>query len=448
MERKQTGLLEGSAAFFISSVIVFAARFTISIIVARTLGVEGKGIYALVLMTGSLLVLFFSLGLNGAITYLTASSRFTARELFSYSMSSAVILSMAGGLAFYIAYVSFLSDSFLTGLQLSYIWLIIIVLPINLISLFVSSILLGKQQIVAFNSINIIRTYSNLILQILSAVLGYGIFGALLSWFISNIVALFATLWLLRMEINFTISRFKEIFKVSTSFGIKSYIANLFSFINYRLDTYIVNYYSGPNDVGLYSTSVSAAELIWYVPNSISSALFPKSSSLEKNTAARLTAQVCRQILLLTTLMCVIFAIIGPILIPLFYGDAFLAAVRPFLWLLPGILGIALTKIISANLSGLGKPQYTTYTSIITVVVTIVLDVALIPGYGIVGAAVASSIAYIASSILSVMWFSRETNIPWDEVVFVRRNDVISLVNRIMSLLNEWMQLARSLVSR
>jgi O-antigen/teichoic acid export membrane protein len=140
--------------------------------------------------------------------------------------------------------------------------------------------------------------------------------------------------------------------------------------------------------------------------------------------------------------------VIGSLLIPFFYGIDFLPSVKPFLWLLPGILGITLSKIVSANLAGIGKPQYATYSSGITVVITVVLDILLIPPYGIVGAAIASSIAYLLSAVLSVMWFSRETNIRWLDVVLPRKDDFTLLVNRSMQLIVSTRSILSSRLSR
>jgi O-antigen/teichoic acid export membrane protein len=438
LEQKQTGLLAGSVAFFVSSLITYAARFATSVIVARTLGVDGKGIYTLVLMIGGLLVLFLSLGLSGSITYLIASGQHKSAELSSLSIVSSIVLSVVGGLLFYIVYIFFLSERFLAGTDSMEIWLVLLSLPINLISLFLSSMLLGKQQIYAYNIINIIRVLSNLAFQLISSLMQGGVLGAIQAWLASNIVAFAVTLWFVRDDLNLRFSQSRKIIRPALSYGSKNYIANLFTYFNYRLDAFLVNYFSGNASVGLYSVGVSTAELLWYVPNAISVPLFPKSSVLEKEVAARLTAQACRQTLLVAALLASIFAAAGPFIIPFVYGSNFQDSVLPFLWLLPGVLSVSLSKLISANLSGLGKPQYATYTSGITVVITLVLDILLIPLYDITGAAIASSLAYIASTILSIIWFSRETGTSWAHVIVPRVEDVTTLAKRTQVLIEGW----------
>ncbi len=46
-------------------------------------------------------------------------------------------------------------------------------------------------------------------------------------------------------------------------------------------------------------------------PNAVSGALFPKVSSLDKDTANRITPQPCRQTLLVVVLAAVVFAAVG-----------------------------------------------------------------------------------------------------------------------------------------
>jgi Na+-driven multidrug efflux pump len=107
----------------------------------------------------------------------------------------------------------------------------------------------------------------------------------------------------------------------------------------------------------------------------------------------------------------------------------------PFIWLLPGMIGLSIAKIVSADLSGRGKPQYAAYTAGITVVLTVILDVLLIPAYNISGAAIASSISYITSGLFAVFWFNRETGVSPQTLLIPRFSDVRLLIERSMVML-------------
>jgi O-antigen/teichoic acid export membrane protein len=424
---KQTGLLVGSTLFFLSSLLIFVVRFATSIIVARTLGVEGKGVYTLVLTISSLLVMLLDFGLASALTYLVASGQYTPRQVLSFALWTSLLVGIAGGLVFLVLYQLFLSQSFLSGVPPLYIRWILLFLPLNVLTSFFLAILLGLQKIFAYNLVNISRAMLNLVLLVISTWISLGLSGAIMSWLLANLFACLIVFWFLRNEVRLIFSTPWKLLRSSLQYGIKSYPANIFTLFTYRLDTFFVNFYAGAASVGLYSTGVSSAELLWYVPNAISSALFPKSATLDKDVGAQLTARVCRQTLLIMIPLAIVSGLMGRILIPLFYGSNFTAAVIPFLLLLPGIVGMVLAKLIFANLSGSGMPQFATISSLLTFIATIVLDILLIPLYDIAGAAIASTIAYLLGSFLAVFWFSRQTGIRWGRVVIPTLRDGIDI---------------------
>jgi len=435
---KQTGLLASSTIFFISSLVNFVARFITSVVVARALGAEGKGLYILTLTAGTLLVLLLDIGISVSIVYLSASQRYKTSELFTYSLWISLSLSFFGGGLFLLIYSNFLSDTILSGVDPNYIMIMLAFLPINLLTSVQASILLGIQRIIAYNLVGLTRNVSMLVLQIASVILDGGVPGAILAWCLGNSLALLLTLWLLRKEIILKFTNQSNIVKDSLSYGVKAYVANLIAFFNLRLDNFILNYFYTPLYVGLYSTGVSSAELIWNVPNSISSALFPKSASLNRTEASQLAARACRNTFFVMIILSMLLGLVGYWLIPLVFGSEFQASVIPFLLLLPGIVAITITKIINANLSGIGLPQYSAYTSAVVLAVTITLDIALIPSYQIAGAAIASSISYIISAFLSLYWFRKETQIGWRETTIPNASDFTYLVRRVNQYICEF----------
>jgi len=374
-----------------------------------------------------MLALVLNLGISGSLTYFTASKKFAPRELFSFSIIMASVLGFGGGTLFYFAYRGFLSRTFLTGSTNVFMLMAIAALPVNLLASYLTSILLGQQQMIAVNAIDLLRIFSNLLLQYVCLLLGWGVGGAIGAWLAANVLALLLVLGLSRRYWSIGLAGTSKIIQPAFIYGVKNYVANLFSFFNYRLDSFLVNYFAGLGNLGQYSTGVTVAELLWYIPNAISSALFPKASTLEAKTAAQLTAQTCRVMLMIILPLAVLFGLVGKYAIIWVYTQDFAPAVSPFVVLLPGMVGVAVSKVISASLSGHGKPQYATYTSAITAILTVVLDLILIPLYDINGAALASSIAYLASAILSITWFSRETKIAWRHVVIPTFQDVLYL---------------------
>src|SRR5947209_20511093 len=87
--------------------------------------------------------------------------------------------------------------------------------------------------------------------------------------------------------------------------------------------------------------------------------------------------------------------------VPVLYGPQFHATILLGFLLLPGVLALSVAKVTSAVTTGRGKPIYALYTGAITVPVTVVLYVILIPPLGALGAAIGSSISYTLATVLS-----------------------------------------------
>ncbi len=438
---KQTGLIAGTTLLFVASVITFAGQFATSVIVARTLGPQFKGIYSLTLLSSGLVIIVSNLGLNGAISYFTASKKYSSQHMLVLSIVAGLILSVVGGLLFYLVYNSILNKNILAGSDPQLILWVMLGLPLSLVTSFLQSLILGQQRMLAYNSINVLRVLANLAFQITSSAMAGGVTGAVLAWLSANGLALLLTIWLVRQDIKLPAAdQWSHILPESLNYGGKSYAGNLLQFFNLRLDSFLVNFFKGAASVGQYTTGVSMAELLWYVPNAVSGALFPKVSSVDKSTADRLTPQANRQTLLIVFLAALVFSGVGGWLLVGFYGEAFRPAVAPFLWLLPGMIGVSAAKIISADLSGRGKPQYAAYTAGITVCLTIILDITLIPVLSISGAGIASSISYLTSGGMAIFWYCRETGASPSSLLIPRREDFIMLKNRGVSIFQRSVQ--------
>jgi O-antigen/teichoic acid export membrane protein len=179
--------------------------------------------------------------------------------------------------------------------------------------------------------------------------------------------------------------------------------------LNYRLDSLLISALAGVRSLGYYSVAVSIGEIVWYLANSVSSVLFPHVASLTLAEAARVTAIVCRNTLLISLAGCLALLVGGRYVILVLFGPQLLPAL-PALWLLlPGILALSAGKVMSSYLSGIGKPIYASIVAPGNLVLTIILDLLLIPRFSYFGAAVASSIVYIAGTAASLYIFKLES---------------------------------------
>ena len=130
-----------------------------------------------------------------------------------------------------------------------------------------------------------------------------------------------------------------------------------------------------------------------------------------------------------------VLGLAAPALVPAMFGSAFRPAV-PALWvLLPGVVALALTRVGVAAVVGGGWPRVGTYAGAIALALTVGFDLLLIPRWGMLGAAVASTIAYSAQSAFVVATLVRQTGLPLREIVAFRRADFVlvrELLKRVL----------------
>jgi O-antigen/teichoic acid export membrane protein len=180
-------------------------------------------------------------------------------------------------------------------------------------------------------------------------------------------------------------------------YGIRGQVGGMLSLINLRLDVAILGALVGPGTLGIYAVASKYAELLRLPGLAVTYVLYPRLAARDRKEAAQAVAALLPRALVLTMLAALPLAAAVPLL-PYVYGPAFAAAMIPAYILLFGLVGEGVAGLVSAYLYAVGRPGANSLALGVSVVVTIVLDVTLIPRYHVIGAAVASAVAYLISS--------------------------------------------------
>ncbi len=72
---------------------------------------------------------------------------------------------------------------------------------------------------------------------------------------------------------------------------------------------------------------------------------------------------------------------------------------------MPGIIAASATRVLGSYLFSQGRVIYNTYATFIALGATLALDLVFIPTLEVPGAAIASSIAYVASLAATLYWY-------------------------------------------
>jgi len=113
------------------------------------------------------------------------------------------------------------------------------------------------------------------------------------------------------------------------------------------------------------------------------------------------------------------------------FGESFNKMQLPMLILIPGIFSLSLLALLSAYFAGKGKIKVNLYAAIIGLIVMITGDFIFVPRYGILGAAIVSTVSYMVNTGFSMWHFHREYSIHWIEFFKWKKTDY----NWLLSLL-------------
>jgi O-antigen/teichoic acid export membrane protein len=149
--------------------------------------------------------------------------------------------------------------------------------------------------------------------------------------------------------------------------------------------------------------AVTIAELVFLFPHAVSTFFFPRVAGASRDDSDRQVATVSRVTLFLTAAVAVVLAPVATLAIRLLLPD-FEPALPALYVLLPGVVAIAVTQVLSGYVAGLGRPSLVSLVSILGFAVNVVLNLILIPRFGIVGASAASLLSYsLSSAVYSVI---------------------------------------------
>ena len=398
-----------------------------AMIIARVLGVEGQGRYALVILLPNVLYTVFNMGVAPATVYYIGKKEFSLADVFRTNLFLALGLSLAT-ILIGILFLVFFHEKFYASVSLQAIYMILCVLPFLFLNKNLQVLFQGKEQFEKFNIVVILNQVGLLLFSsFFLLVLDLDLFGALLAFVLTQVFMLLGVLYFLKTEFQLKLNSGSISFdylKGSVVYGLKGHLSNILAFINYRIDLFIIAYFLNDVAVGLYSIAVSIAERIWIVSQSVSSVLFARVSNLNSDTErAQFTALVSRNVLFLSIIGGFGLFLLGKWIIFLLFGANYAGSTAPFLWLIPGIVLGSMSRIISNYFSGIGRPEINTYVAVFLTILNVGLNIVLVPKYGVVGAAIATTVTYSMNMVVKTVIFSCINNMSWTTFVIIKISD-------------------------
>ncbi|MEE2708972.1 MAG: oligosaccharide flippase family protein [Gemmatimonadota bacterium] len=423
-----------SSTFFNNTVITLFTRvltalagFSISVILSRRLGPQGRGGYALLTTFPMLVTDLFSFGMGAANTYLVGRYKDRLQAIACNAFVVSMIMGIPTALIISSAVYWEMFDA-VSELDTTGFYFVVFLIPLLLLFSYLAGVLLGLQELIKRNLLIIIQTggvAAVLTLAFFLAEVSLGM--AVVTWGISwCVVTALAMYWIYR-RISFRVTLEKPLLKEGLRFGIKNYFGQLALSFTYRLDIFIIGYLLETSAVGYYVVAVSFAEIGWYISHATGFVLFPTIASSEDVKNDRMTILVAKGSVLATLAFAICWFILGDWLIIFFYGGEFSPAILPLHLLLPGIVIGSIPRVLNSHLMGKGYPGIGAYSAFFALITMTALDFLLVPVWGIAGAAVASSIAYTVYAAVILRGFLLTSGQKLTDMI-IRKSDIVSLL--------------------
>lgn len=388
---------------FSTRILIIIIGLITSIIIARNLGPDGRGILTIATTIGALGIQFGNMGLHSSNTYYVARDK----KLLSILATNSLLISfIIGGFQTIIMVIIFNCYPQLAPINGSILILSLLWIPFGLSYLLMQNLLIGIDEVYKYNKIDL---FSKIVGTIFLGVIIITKIASVEIIFLSNFIVLVMSviwiLWELRNKSKTFSKPSLKIFKKCFRYGIKAYIAALFAFMVLKIDMFMVKSMLGNEQVGYYSIAVSLADMVYMLPTIVGSLIFPKLSAMNsEKEKIKYTRKCVKNFLWIFLVFVIIGSIFAKPAIVLLYGKEFYPSVSCFIYLMPGIFALSVNTLYMNYFASIGMPMITIYSTVTATIINVLLNIKFIRMYGVNGASISASISYICMLVFSYFY--------------------------------------------
>jgi O-antigen/teichoic acid export membrane protein len=413
-----------------TKVIVVILGTVASVVVSHVLQPAGRGTYYLVTTIAATAIVVGSLSLDRAQITLWTHERHRQAVTSNCLLLGPTIGVLAAGLAALV--VSLAGPRLVPVTSRELFAIVLIAIPAGTTLVGVMNVLTLRSRVDAVNRGYLLGACSQCLPLVLLGLTGrLTVAWVVIAWTAATGLPLIALLPALHGS-KFTPSL--PLAARTISIGLRYHAGTVATFLLLRADIFVLNALEPTTTaVGLYSLAVTLAELTKVLTDSIIPVMMPELVESKDGHASSVTAATVRVSILVSCGSVGLMGAAAPVLIPLLYGASFRGSSPALEALAPGLLSLGAVQPITTYLLRLNRPVPMSMLFFAGLAINLGANFALIPRAGIVGASLASSIAYTALAVAQTVWFLRVTRVRGRDLI-PRRSDLRLLKARIPQL--------------
>ena len=380
---------------------IFAARA----LIARGLGPAGIGLYALMLTAAWLAGTVLSLGLPAY------------NASFASSVPAGVLL--ANSLAWNVAAAAILSVLCIpalaaTGVPLTWKVMIVGVLMSPLMSLLecTRGIFQGLSAMSPYNWLGLSSGALNLGgVGLLIATSRLTLRSAIACWVAATFITGVAAVRLGSRHADGLQRVDARLLASSLKFGGQAWLSQLTGIVNFRVALLLTEWLLGTVAVGLYAIAVTIAEILFYFPNALAIVSSARYAAATRADARALLNRSTRWVLTVSAATALAMAIAARPVIRLAFGPSYLESGTVLLIILPGVVAYTPIAVVTWYFNAhRQKPIVNMVIAGFSALLNASLTLMWAPKHGLAGVAWATTTAYIAASLFSIVMVRRESS--------------------------------------
>jgi O-antigen/teichoic acid export membrane protein len=415
---------------FSSQGLQSVASFAAAVVIARGLGPAGQGRYAVFAAAVGLGVVLASFGQFERNVLTSAGSGGPGRVLLSRSAAHAVAIAalLAGSLPLWGPLSAGHLDQSVRALFPA-------IIGLEVWALLLRGVNLGQHHVTAYNLTTLVQRFMFLAaVAILSLTVGVRLDRVVMVWGVAAAISItIGVVWAWRHSAAGAHDRRVIVAGWGESLmrGIRPLLVISLSLLLIRFDVWTLGTRLGAAAVGQLSVASTLAEWLWYVPTIVGSVLFAAVAADQQQYRIDAVARAGRFATAFAMPAAAFLVVAGRPIVTRLYGPDYDLAGRALVLLAPGASAIAVHLVIDTYFAGRGFPAFSLVAVLGALALKGIANTIVVPRYGVLGAAAATSIAYVALLASKLVALTIQTGVPPARFLLITSADLGSTFARV-----------------
>lgn len=308
-------------------------------------------------------------------------------------------------------------------------------IPLTLIHFVASLYVLGRREMRRYFWISILPVLASVLVLVWGALEKQGLHAVVVAWmaqfFLSFVLGVLA---LVKRDQLPTVALVTTIAALY-NYGRRSFVVSIAAFAAGRISLVMGVWFTSSSDVGFFAVGRSFAEALLLIYGAVGPLIFSYVGSMDDPKDCHLfIGRVCRLSFLLFSGVSIGIAVVAPIGITLIFGEQYAESYLVVWVLLPGLVFSALQRILENYLYGRAKHVPMVFVHAMSILLLIGCGALFVSNLGAVGLALAGTISFVASFVLTAVIANRTDGLGLVELVLPRAGDFRLLSRHLYSL--------------